>query len=373
MVKIMHVINGLNTGGAEHMLYKLIKNSVSNTEFLHEVISLKGEGYWKNKIEDLGISVHTLGLRKTNFLSNIIQAKKLCKNADIINTWLYASDFFGYIIAKVFLKKKLIWNIRQSNLDRKYNSRSTNILLKINALLSKKVDVITYNSRKAHFNHINRKYYDKNSLIIFNGFDKDSIYYSLECRNRIRDHLGISKNYLVFITVGRWDIQKDYYTLLKGLQLFKSHSIDFKLMMIGRDLVESNSSLVSEIEKRGLSDDVFLLGEKSNIKDYLSAGDIYVSSSLGESFSNAIAEAMLCELTCVVTDVGDSRYIVNGSGFVVEPNNPIRLSESLVKAYEHIHSLGRKNKNARENIIKNYSIEKLVNSYNELFSNKTKF
>ena len=47
-----------------------------------------------------------------------------------------------------------------------------------------------------------------------------------------------------------------------------------------------------------------LLGRQEDIPALLSCADVYISSSLGESFPNSIGEAMACELPCVVTDVG---------------------------------------------------------------------
>ena len=65
--------------------------------------------------------------------------------------------------------------------------------------------------------------------------------------------------------------------------------------------IKELTRLIDEYE---LKDNIILLGRREDIPDLLSAADIYVSSSLGESFSNSIGEAMACELPCIVTDVG---------------------------------------------------------------------
>ena len=68
MKKIVHIITGLGSGGAEHMLYKLLKYS-DREKYYHEVISLLDDGVYGKKIEDLGIKVYCLNLnKKTYFL-----------------------------------------------------------------------------------------------------------------------------------------------------------------------------------------------------------------------------------------------------------------------------------------------------------------
>ena len=62
-MKIIHVITGLNTGGAETMLYKLV-SKMDWDKFEIQVISLTDIGPIGKKIEDLGIPVSALGMRK---------------------------------------------------------------------------------------------------------------------------------------------------------------------------------------------------------------------------------------------------------------------------------------------------------------------
>jgi glycosyltransferase involved in cell wall biosynthesis len=365
MKKIIHIITGLGSGGAENMLYKLLKYS-NKKKYYHEVISLMDEGVYGKKIENLGIKVHCLYLNKKNIFKSILKAMRISKNFDIIDTWLYHADIFGFLIAKVLLKKKLIWNIRHSNLDKDANKPTTLKIVKINSKLSKYVDLITYNSNRALENHIKFGYANNNSVVIPNGFELERFKFNLDDRKKIREELALKEKDKVIITVGRWNIQKDYYTLLKALNELKKQNIEFKMIMVGTDLDYKNYELVTLIDSYNLRENIILLGRRSDIPALLSAADIYVSSSLGESFSNAIGEAMACELSCVVTDVGDSKLIVGDTGRVVQARDYVNMSKELLDLISN-HSKDR-NLNARKRILDNYDIIKVSKLFQENYN-----
>lgn len=360
MIKILHIITGLGSGGAENMLHKFVKYS-DKDRYYHEVISLTDEGVMGKKIEAEGVKVHVLNLNYNNLLPSLFKAKKICESFDIINTWLYHADIFGFIVGKILSKKKIIWNVRHSNLDRDANKLSTLKVVKLNSMLSKYINCITYNSHQAYENHLKFGYYDKNSRIIPNGFELDRFKFNKTARIDLRNELSIKENEIVLITIGRWNIQKDYYTLLKALNELKDKNINFKMIMVGTNLDSLNKELNEIINDYELEEHIILLGRRSDIPQLLSASDLYVSSSLGESFSNAIGEAMACELYCVVTDVGDSKKIIGQTGTVVQPRNHIALSQALYDNFEVIN----KNKNsrnirARKRIIENYEVNSII-------------
>lgn len=137
--------------------------------------------------------------------------------------------------------------------------------------------------------------------------------------------------------------------------------------MVGTNLDYENDELVTLIDSYNLKDNVILLGRRNDIPALLSAADIYVSSSLGESFSNAIGEAMACGLPCIVTDVGDSKLIVGDMGLVVEPRDYESLANALIKVHNRKNS-ERLRKLRRCWISNNFSIEKIVREYEMLYS-----
>ncbi len=119
----------------------------------------------------------------------------------------------------------------------------------------------------------------------------------------------------------------------------------------------------------GLEKYFHLLGLRTDIPRLTAALDIAVSSSaFGEGFSNSIGEAMACGIPCVVTDVGDAKYIVGDTGRIVPAREPQTLGSELIKLiekpYEERVKIGAA---ARKRIEENFDINIIAHQYEELY------
>ena len=63
--RIIHIIIGLNVGGAELMLKRLVLHSQEKEEFQHSVISLTDNGVIGAELKSKGIPVYSLGMQST--------------------------------------------------------------------------------------------------------------------------------------------------------------------------------------------------------------------------------------------------------------------------------------------------------------------
>ena len=96
----------------------------------------------------------------------------------------------------------------------------------------------------------------------------------------------------------------------------------------------------------------------------MSALDIVVSSSAwGEGFPNVIGEAMASEVPCIVTDVGDSAYIVGKYGRVCPVGDDQCIANSLLQLIENKQERKTAGKQARKRIKEKYSIDKIKKEY----------
>lgn len=367
-MKIVHIIVGLNNGGAEMMLYKLLKHT-DKTEYNIEVISMMDKGLIGNRIEGLGIKVHTLSMKRgTPNFNSLIKAISLCKGAEIIQTWMYHADFLGFLISLFIKPKKLIWGIRHSSLEKGTDKITTLLLAKINAVLSLYPYKIVCNSIDARDRHIEYGYKSKKMVIIPNGFEIDEFFYNKNAKNKLLEELDINRDKKIIGLVARYHKVKDHENFLKAIKMIKNELNEFIVILCGTGIHNGNNDLVKLINQNDVEDIVHLLGRREDMPDIMSALDICVSSSISEAFSNVIGEAMACETPCVVTDVGDSAYIVGKTGIVVQKQNPRELAKGLRKLYE-INETKRRDigRIARERIIKNFNISHIANEYEKIY------
>lgn len=367
-VKITHIITGLNMGGAETMLYKLLKY-INKDEFDINVISMMDDGIYGQKIRELGFEVICLNMKPGRpSIKGFINARKHIKKTEIIQTWMYHADFFGYLLYRISRTQKLIWGIRRSNLDPGLNKKSIMMIAKINSRLSKNVDAIVSCSIKAKEVHKEFGYYEENLYVIPNGFELEEFNENPNAKIELSKIINKEENTPYILHVGRWNILKDYNNLIRALAKIKENNIRYHAILVGTNVDENNEELMNLLNQYNLTNDVSLLGRRNDIPILMAGADVFVSSSSGEGFPNVIGEAMACKTPCVVTDVGDSAYIVGDTGEIV----PRRNSGALSKGIINLLNLSRSNREelghlARQRIIGNFDILKVTKKFEELY------
>lgn len=365
-IKIVHIIVGLNNGGAEMMLYKLLKY-MDKEKYECSVISMMDEGIMGERIKKLGIPVRCLNMKRgIPSIQAVIKTLRICKNKDIIQTWMYHADLLGFIVSKI-LKNKIIWGIHHSNLEKNKNKKSTLLIAKINSYLSRWTDGIVSCSIVAKEKHIEYGYYREKINIIPNGFELDKFKYIENSKKILEKEFPILKDKLIFALVARYEILKDHKTCFEAMKIIKErYSKNFILLLCGTNINKNNLELIKLIEENKIQENILLLDRREDIPIIMSATDIYISSSLGEAFPNVIGEAMACETPCIVTDVGDSAYIVGNTGEIVERQVPEQLAEKIISFIEEKKYLTNR-KLCRERVLKNFEINKIVEEYESLY------
>jgi glycosyltransferase involved in cell wall biosynthesis len=368
---IAHLITELNMGGAEEMLYKLV-TSMDPRRFRCTVISMTDRGSVGEKIVAAGIPLFELGMAPGRpSLSGLYKIYSLLKqeSVDILQTWLYHADLLGLITGRLAGVGRVVWGIRCSNMLLRNYRPLTAFTVKMAALLSSRADAIVVNSRKGQDVHERRGYFKERMVFIPNGFDVERFKPDESSRPWLCSQLGLPEDAFIVGLIARYDPMKDQRTFLKAASLLAQKQRSLYFIMAGKGMDENNLELSEIIAKYNLHGRIHLLGLRQDIPKIVSALDTATSSSaFGEGFSNTIGEAMACGVPCVVTDVGDSAYIVGDTGLVVPPRDP----EAMAAAWERVFNLGRNEraslgKRARERVQEQFELGKVVKQFENFY------
>jgi glycosyltransferase involved in cell wall biosynthesis len=368
-IKVVHIITGLSTGGAEKMLLKLL-TEMPPEEFDNVVISLTSDGDLGPDIRSLDIPVISLGISRgalglLGFLKLLRQLHK--HQPDLIQTWLYHADLAGLIAGRISGKSKIIWNLRCSYMGEDYYKGIQGLLIKLLARLSRYVDCIIANSENGQRLHQGFGYSPKRWDQIPNGFETNIfVPYSL-ARTKIRNSLAVPLDAPLIGMVGRFDPVKEHQTFVRAAQVLLQTQENAHFLLAGQGCDLANHELVSLIPE-DVRKHFHLMAVRSDMPQITASLDIANCISIGEGFPNAVGEAMSCGVPCVVTDVGDCLKITGEFGSIVPISNPLELA----KAWQNILDLPAEERQkiaegSRKRIIEHYSIETVVNRYTDLY------
>lgn len=370
--RVAHVITGLNPGGAEMMLFKLL-SAMDRVVFKPEVISLTGMGPLAERIQALDITVRALGMRRgvPNPLSLLRLAVWLRRSKpDVIQTWMYHADLIGGIAAKLVGGIPVIWGIRHSNLDPQGSKRKTIWTANACARLSNWLPTqIVCCSEASLPVHAALGYATRKMCVIPNGFDLDVFRPDPSARRSVRAELGIPEDTLLIGMFARFHAQKDHRNFVEAAALLHAHHPDIHFLLCGDGITWENRVLSGWIVTASIHEHCHLLGPREDIPRLAAALDIASSSSFGEGFPNVVGEAMSCGVPCVVTDVGDSDRIVGTTGRIVAAKDP----EALAMAWKEMIDLGEEGRRrlgvaARKRVMDRYELSRIVEKYEALYT-----
>ncbi len=331
---VAHVITGLKIGGAEMMLYKLLANVALNGNMRHVVVSLRKMDVIGERIESLGVPVYPLNGTPTDpsWTTRLVTTLRSIQ-PDVIQGWMYHANLASTLAAPFLRKSKsrnvpVVWGIRA--LPSSVYSRPTRGIIWMGARLSNRPGSIVYNSNASAVAHSNIGYKSDRSVIVHNGFDTELFKPSDSARAALRNELRIPENAPVIGLLARFSPAKDFDNFFAAFAKVQSVIPSVHAVLAGTNVLRDNPEIQALLEKYSIVDNIHLLGERHDTNDIWAACDVGCSSSITESFSNSIGEAMSCGVPCVVTDVGDSATIIADSGVVVPPGNPGILAKALM-------------------------------------------
>lgn len=330
---ILFLARSLVYGGAERQLVVLAKGLSARG---HKVIVAVffGGGVFEPELATAG--VHIVYLQKKGrwdvlpFLSRLARLLRKVRPT-VLHSYLQVPNILAAALKPLLPTTRIVWGLRASNVDLSRYDRLSRIVSAVERRLSRFADCIIANSYAGERYAVAHGFPADRIVVIPNGIDTQYFRFDFEGRQRVRAAWGLTDDEVVIGLVARLDPMKDHSTFLDAASRALRKRHDLRFVCIGDGPTDYAQSLKEQAAMLGLADRIIWAGAQSNMPAVYSALDVSSSSSsFGEGFSNAIAESMACGVPCVVTDVGDSAYIVGETGIVVSAVNPLALSEGIL-------------------------------------------
>ena len=337
-----------NFGGAERYVASLAEHLVA---LKHEVHIFANE--WKiEKKQDSRLRMHSSqivfhkipiinGLSVLEVLSFAINSKQLIKKEsfDIIHSFertIYQDVYrAGDGCHREWLKQRTKIDPWYKLMSNRLNPLHLSLLW-----IEKKIfehgnyKIIIANSKRGKDEII--KHYgvpSKKIKVIYNAVDTNrfNLNNPAEIRMKVRNSLGILSKDRVLLFVGSGFKRKGLAATIKSLAKLKS---GIKLIVIGKDRVGPYRSIV---KRMGIEKHVNFVGPITDVEKYYCAGDLLISPTIYEPFSNVCLEAMASGLPVITSRInGASEVLEKGkNGYIIEnPLDPVEIGEKIQRGFK---------------------------------------
>lgn len=291
-MKVLHVITGLGTGGAETQLRSLLQH----TRHEAEVVCLYNPGAVADQLRADGVRVIDLGMRSNRDVSAVGRLVRLIRAGryDAVHTHLYRACIYGRTAAWLARVPAIVateHSLQDGQLEGRVASSSVRRLYLATEAMGQVTVAV---SRAVHDDLRGWGVPERRIVHVPNGLDLTALAFSPASRARVRAELGIAESAQVIGTVGR---------LHPGKRIDELIAVTAPLLETGRHLlVVGDGAARGELEEQaaelGVRDRVHVVGEQP-AAPFLAAMDVFASPSPHETFGLAVLEALASGLPVV--------------------------------------------------------------------------
>jgi glycosyltransferase involved in cell wall biosynthesis len=165
---------------------------------------------------------------------------------------------------------------------------------------------------------------------------------------------------------------KNIKLLLESFHKLSQQNSKIKLVIVGQNLNNYNINEKSIIDMIP-QNQILIIDNTDDVKKYYNIFDLLMlCSAWGEGFPNVLGEAMSSELCCISTPVGDTPDILEDVGYLVPLDDVDFLIEKVKNCMDNPEELNKLGRKARIKILNQYSMEKTINSYLNIYLNSLK-
>jgi glycosyltransferase involved in cell wall biosynthesis len=365
--KILFIITKSVFGGAGRYVYELATRL--STEGQQVAVALGGDGPLKHMLEEAGIQVFPISSaqRDMNITKEI---KTLWRVYSILRTYkptvvhLNSPKIggLGALAARLAFVPKIIytnhgWPFKESRPEWQL------VLIRIFSWITVFLGGTTILLSKTELDYVKKwPFVQKKFVIIPNGVahftpkDKDEALTKLIGEDRAKEWKN--ENRTIIGTISELHKNKGLTYAIEGIQSYISHYPDKKVGFIIIGEGELRTDLTAQIKDKN----IILAGHVNEAREYISAFDIFLLSSIKEGLPFAILEAGYVGVPVISTSVGGIPEVIQNleQGMLIPPKRAQEIKNALVYLDEHPEVKDNMTKALRDRINEKYNFEKII-------------
>ncbi|MFW9923840.1 MAG: glycosyltransferase [Candidatus Thorarchaeota archaeon] len=360
-------------GGAENQLLKIVNHLKNNDDIKISIISRKMPNESKKEFPSNNVEITRINSTKIPFLSMIIfsislffKLIKLNKKDKIHLIHIPLPDLFLFSIwfIRIFLKIPFISRIAADELN-PINSKGLwkmeRLFVRSLILRSNAIQTLNQNATQQAFD---LSFSKERIFLIPNGIAPPTI---------SRDYKKLS-NEIIYIGAMRIQPrklrieQKNLEFLINAFNSVLTRKSDLKLIMVGDGNYKSH--LVDLVSKLNIENRVFFKGYQTNVNLYLENADIFVNPSHFEGMPNTVLEAMAMGVFTLCSNIPEHQFLIQNTitGVLFDHHNHLDFVQKIIDFYENPKNYIDMAKKGQEIIIKNHSIDIIIQQLNEMYN-----
>lgn len=373
-LKVMYLLNGLGTGGAERSLTDLIPLLRAREIDLIIVCLFK---------RSIGVQSGVLATTEVHFLEGgswlgrIRGTRRLLRRLrpNLLHTTLFESDIVGRFAA-IGTGIPVLSSLVNTSYD---NARlQVDPQLRKNRVLAARwLDGWTARHLAVRFHALTTAVKDagvrqlglspQRITVIGRGRDLTRLGEASPVRRlHVRAGLGLPATDEVVLTVGRHEFQKGQIFLIEAMAELRQQREHLRLLIAGRE-GNATSQLAEAIHRLGLGNHVSLLGHRADIGDLLAAADVFCFPSVYEGFGGAAIEAMALGTPIVASDLPALREVIGDTAIFVPSQSAPALAGAIRDLLEN-PSLGQSLASAAKVRVKqHFSLDQIAGEMARLY------
>lgn len=376
-MKVFHLITSIDNGGAENHLASLAKQQVKNYEVF--VIYLRGNSYWKKKLESNGVKVIQLKLNKLiniiNLLLIIYRVNKLVNihKPEIVHSHLSSMELIGSLV-KFFSKKKFKFIVTK-HLDSFFLEASSgqNNLIQgsfLDYFIFKNADKIICISNQIKKYFLKKiKVPNRKLRVIYYGLNKSDLDNKKKSKLKSIKFQDLKKNFVI-CCIARHVKQKSLDFLIKTFHQFKRVETKSKLILVG--FGPETKKLKMLAKKLDVYEDIIWINYAENVLQLLKLSKVFVLPSKYEGFGLVLLEAMYAKKPIIASRVSAIPEVIknNWNGLLIKHNDIKDFNSKLLRIKNE--KISKKFiKNSQITLKKKFNFNKMVQLTNEIYKEAT--